>query len=353
MWPLPLAIGVFLAPESPWWLVRKNRIQDAKHSLLRLTSLNRETDFDADETVAMMVHTTALEERITKGATYLDCFKGTDLRRTEIICMVWAIQNLSGNSFSGYSAYFLEQAGLDPGKAIDFSLGQYGINMGGVFGAWFLMSLGIGRRSLYLYGLCGLCTMLLIMGFLGIPSDRDAASLATGSIMLVWALCYQLSVGTVCYSLVAELSTRRLQIKTVALGRIMYNVVAIICNILTPYMLNPGEWNWGNYAGFFWAGICFLCIVYTYFRVPEPRGRSFAELDLLFEQGVPARKFAKTRVDVFEETVGGSLVNEYERKLSAVVAPAVGKREEVEQREDGGESPTVMKEYTEKGLGKY
>ena len=52
--------------------------------------------------------------------------------------------------------------------------------MGGVFGAWFLMSLGIGRRSLYLYGLCGLCTMLLIMGFLGIPSDRNAASLATG-----------------------------------------------------------------------------------------------------------------------------------------------------------------------------
>ena len=95
MWPLPLAIGVFLAPESPWWLVRKNRLQDAKHSLLRLTSLNRETDFDADETVAMMCHTTALEEKITRGATYLDCFKGTDLRRTEIICMVWAIQNVS------------------------------------------------------------------------------------------------------------------------------------------------------------------------------------------------------------------------------------------------------------------
>ncbi len=334
MWPLPLAIAVFLAPESPWWLVRKNRVQDAKHSLLRLTSLNKETNFDADETVAMMVHTTALEEKITKGATYLDCFRGTDLRRTEIICMVWAIQNLSGNSFSGYSAYFLEQAGLDPAKAIDFSLGQYGINMGGVFGAWFLMSLGVGRRSLYLYGLCGLCTMLLIMGFLGIPKDRDAASLATGSMMLVWALCYQLSVGTVCYSLVAELSTRRLQIKTVALGRIMYNIVAIICNILTPYMLNPGEWNWGNYAGFFWAGICFLCIIYTYFRVPEPRGRSFAELDLLFEQRVPARKFAKTMVDVFEVSVEEAQILEYERQMSVT---ATGEKEDgVEQSEEGG-----------------
>ena len=307
MWPVPLLIGIFLAPESPWWLVRKGCIDKAKRSLLRLTSLNRETDFDADETVAMMVHTTALEEKLTRGASYWDCFRGTDLRRTEIVCMVWAIQNLSGNSFSGYSTYFLEQAGLETSKAYDFALGQYGINMAGVFGAWFLMSLGIGRRTLYLGGLCGLFSMLMILGFLGLvpQAHRKESSLATGSIMIVWALFYQLSVGTVCYSLVAELSTRRLQIKTVVLGRNCYNIVAIICSVLTPYMLNPGAWNWQNFAGFFWAGICFLCIVYTYFRVPEPSGRSFAELDLLFERGVSARKFKSTVVDVFEERVEG------------------------------------------------
>jgi len=219
--------------------------------------------------------------------------------------MVWAIQNLSGNSFSGYSNYFLQRAGLDPAKAFDFALGQYGINMAGVFGAWFLMSLGIGRRTLYLYGLCGLCAMLFILGFLGLvpAAHKKEASLATGSIMLIWALFYQLSVGTVCYSLVAELSTRRLQIKTVVLGRNLYNIVGIICSVLTPYMLNPGEWNWSNYAGFFWGAICFCCIIYTYFRVPEPAGRSFAELDLLFERGVSARKFATTDVDAFANDV--------------------------------------------------
>jgi SP family general alpha glucoside:H+ symporter-like MFS transporter len=318
MWPVPLLIGILLAPESPWWLVRKRRLEDAKRSLLRLTSLNRETDFDADETIAMMVHTTALEEKITKGTGYLDCFRGSDLRRTEIICMVWAIQNLSGNSFSGYSTYFLERAGLDPSTAYSFALGQYGINMAGVFGAWFLMSMGIGRRSLYLYGLSGLCSMLFVMGFLGlVPADhRRQSSLATGSMMIVWALIYQLTVGTVCYSLVGELSTRRLQIKTVVLGRNLYNIVGIICSVLTPYMLNPGAWNWGNYAGFFWAGICFLCIIYTYFRLPEPQGRSFAELDVLFEQGISARKFSRTKVDVFHEAIDHNLISEYNDKLS-------------------------------------
>lgn len=251
----------------------------------------------------MMVHTTALEEKITTGASYLDCFRGTDLRRTEIVCMAWAIQNLSGNAFSGYSTYFLQQAGLSPSKSYDFALGQYGINMGGVLGAWFLMSMGLGRRTLYLGGLCGLCTMLMIMGFLGLvpESHRDQGALATGAMMIVWALFYQLTVGTVCYSLVAELSTRRLQIKTVVLGRNLYNVVGIICSVLSPYMLNPGAWNWSNYTGFFWGGICFCCIIYTYFRLPEPQGRSFAELDLLFEKGISARKFATTVIDVFEE----------------------------------------------------
>lgn len=88
VWPVPLIVGIFFAPESPWWLVRKGKLAEAKQSLLRLTSLNRETEFDADETVAMMVHTTALEEKNAEGASYWDCFKGTDLRRTEVsLCL--------------------------------------------------------------------------------------------------------------------------------------------------------------------------------------------------------------------------------------------------------------------------
>ncbi|KAJ9254990.1 hypothetical protein DTO212C5_9210 [Paecilomyces variotii] len=318
MWPLPLFIGICLAPESPWWLVRKGKIEAAKRALLRLTSLNRETDFDPDETIAMMVHTTALEQKITKGTTYWDCFKGTDLRRTEIVCMAWAIQNLSGNSFSNYSTYFLEQAGLSASNAYSFAMGQYAINIVGVFGSWFLMTLGVGRRSLYFYGLCALFVMLFVMGFLGLvpENSRDKASMATGSMMIAWAFFYQITVGTVCYSLVAELSTRRLQIKTVVLGRNLYNIVGIITGVLTPYMLNPGAWNWGNFTGFFWAGICFCCIIYTYFRLPEPRGRSFAELDMLFERGVSARKFASTQVDVFNEEVEATVIDTYKETRS-------------------------------------
>lgn len=82
-------------------------------------------------------------------------------------------------------------------------------------------------------------------------------------------------------------------------------------------MLNPGAWDWSNFAGFFWGGICFLCIIYTYFRVPEPTGRSFAEMDMLFEQGISARKFAEAEVDVFAESLNDELVASYRRRLNA------------------------------------
>ncbi len=84
MWPPILIVGILFAPESPWWLVRKGKIEDAKKSLLRLTSLDTETEFDADETVAMMVHTTALEEKVgrhTKQRYLLSLTEALDHRR--------------------------------------------------------------------------------------------------------------------------------------------------------------------------------------------------------------------------------------------------------------------------------
>lgn len=66
------------------------------------------------------------------------------------------------------------------------------------------------------------------------------------------------------------------------------------------------------------AGACFLCVIYTYFRVPEPAGRSFAELDLLFEHKVSARNFATTDVDVFGVDVRGDVLDQAEKRLTVV-----------------------------------
>lgn len=94
--------------------------------------------------------------------------------------------------------------------------------------------------------------------------------------------------------------------------------MGIINNVVTPYMLNPTELNWQNFTGFFWAGLCFLCLIYAYFRLPEPHGRTFAELDVLFEHKVSARNFAKTKVDVFQEEInGGGVMHSFQDQKQA------------------------------------
>ncbi|KAG6205604.1 hypothetical protein E4U50_004622 [Claviceps purpurea] len=298
-WPVPLIIGIYLAPESPWWLIRRGRIEDAKKSLERLTTRNAGADFRPDETISMMVHTNELEKELTAGTSYRDLFRGSvNTRRTEIVCTAWMCQILCGASFMGYSTMFYQQAGMAVENSFDMSLAQYALGAIGTISSWFLMG-RFGRRTLYLGGQTFMCILLLTIGCTAFAGRSNAgAQWAIGSMLLVYTFTYDATVGPVCYSLVSELTSTRLRTKSVVLARSGFNIMGIVTNTITPRMLNPTAWNWGAKAGFFWAGTCLLCAVWTYFRLPEPMGRTYGELDIMFEHKISARKFKTTAVDL-------------------------------------------------------
>ncbi|TXT10537.1 hypothetical protein VHUM_02042 [Vanrija humicola] len=298
-WPVPLIITAIFAPESPWWLVRKGRVEEARKSLRRLYSGNDEEEIQS--TLAMMEHTIAMERATTEGASYLELFKGVNLRRTEIVCGAWAVQQLCGSSFMGYCTYFLQQAGFSVENSFSMTMGQYAINTGGTFIAWGLMGMGIGRRTIYLYGCIWMASVLLIIGGVSLIGTKGS-SWAVGVMLLVWSVAYQFTVGTVCYALVAEIPSRRLAIKSINIGRGFYNVIGIVNGSYMAYMLNPTAWNWGGKTAFYWAGMCSLCCVWIFFRLPEPRGLTYQEINARFEAKVPARKFQSVDMNIFERT---------------------------------------------------
>ena len=53
-------------------------------------------------------------------------------------------------------------------------------------------------------------------------------------------------------------------------------------------------------TAFFAAGMNTIALVWIYFRLPEPSGLSYAEIDKLFEERVPARKFQKHKIVAVE-----------------------------------------------------
>ncbi|KAI7542101.1 sugar porter family MFS transporter [Hortaea werneckii] len=304
IWPVPIIVGVLLAPESPWWLVRKDRIEDAARVLKRLAKgdVSAET---LDSTLCMIRKTNDFEKSVNEGTSYWDCFKGVDLRRTEIVCVLWLIQTCAGATFLGYSTYFYESAGLDASNAFSLSLGQYAIGAIGTVLSWTLMG-SFGRRSLHLSGLLALLVLYAVIGFAGLaPPSNEPSRWAIGSFLIICTFVYDCTIGPVTYCLVAEIPSTRLRQKSVVLARNAYNIGSIICNILVTRQLNPSAWAWGAKAGFFWAGVSLLCLVWAFFRLPEPKNRTYAELDALFERGTSARKFSSVPTE--------DLMGEYNR----------------------------------------
>lgn len=67
--------------------MRRNKLDQAKQSLLRLRSDSPNKEQEVEATLAYIRHTTELEMADTEGANLIECFKGTNLRRTEIVSL--------------------------------------------------------------------------------------------------------------------------------------------------------------------------------------------------------------------------------------------------------------------------
>jgi SP family general alpha glucoside:H+ symporter-like MFS transporter len=178
----------------------------------------------------MIKHTNELETQLYSGISYFDCLKSSNRRRTEIACVVYVAQVFCGIWFGGNVVYFLEQAGFDPERAFDFGLGTASLALVGTISAWYVMT-RVGRRRLYLVGLSIMFTILLAVGFMGIPpAGIPTIGYTSGALMMIFTLTFDWTVAPVAYCLIAEIPSTRLRIKTAVLARNAYNIASIIAN---------------------------------------------------------------------------------------------------------------------------
>lgn len=200
------------------------------------------------------------------------------------------------------AVYFLEQAGFDPAKSFDFGVSESVLSFCGTMCSWFIMR-HVGRRTLYIWGLGIMFSILAVVGFLGIPNNpAPVLGYLSGVLLMLFAFTYDLTVGPVCYCLVAEIPSTRLRIKSVVLARNFYNIASIVANFPNPPILNPSAWNLRGKGGFIWCAFCLLSFTWTYFRLPEPKDLSAGEIDVLFEQKVSARNFSRVIAEPYRST---------------------------------------------------
>jgi SP family general alpha glucoside:H+ symporter-like MFS transporter len=136
-------------------LCRVGRQEEAKNSIRRTAVKGYYTEQLLNAQVALIDHTHELEWQETKKGSLFNCFKGTNRRRLEIVCVVWSVQYWCGQPMTGYSTYLyvlpnwvvlglissLQNAGLSVSAAFSMNLGNYGMLIFGTLVVWGCRSL--------------------------------------------------------------------------------------------------------------------------------------------------------------------------------------------------------------------
>ncbi|KAJ5145686.1 uncharacterized protein N7515_000250 [Penicillium bovifimosum] len=294
IFPTPLLILIFLAPESPWWLIRRGRKAEALRSIERLGNKDPE---QSQQALAMMERTVEIEAQMGGSPSLLDLLKGTDLRRTIITCLIYASQNFAGNLIANQATYFFQQAGMSSDRAFELNLINSCLQLVANIISLPLAS-AFGRRTIFLCGAVVNITLLLLLGIVASITQNAATNYVQAILGIIISFVFAGSLGPIAYTIISETSSVRLRALSTGVGRAAYYVAEIPMIYLASQMLNPTGWNLAGKCGYVWAGTACVCFVSAYFFLPELKDRSYREIDILFNRRIPARKFKSTVIDV-------------------------------------------------------
>lgn len=209
-------------PESPWWLIARNKDKEAHHSFKKLGY----DDAQTDQLATIFKRTLEKTNEETLSATYLECFRKSNLRRTIICVAPLAIHALSGVSFvASYSTYYQQLAGYTTKASFHLFIVQQILSMAGNICSWFLID-RVGRRSLSFWGMVTLTTTLLITGGLAVSATPGAIK-GTVALLLLYCFVFNFTIGATAYTIATECSTSRLRAKSASMAFAFQSVLYV------------------------------------------------------------------------------------------------------------------------------
>jgi len=227
-------------------------------------------------------------------ASYLDCFKGTDRKRTLTVCLLQFGTGLMGTAFLTQNIYFLVLAGLPAIHCFDINIGGFGLALI-ILPFSYYFNDRVGRRPLLLTGVAGNIVGMAVVGGLGYASSSNIGATWAVAVLLNLLITWQLfTVTLVAWSMPPELSSYRLRQLTQSVGIMMQAFTSWVFQFCTPYMYNvgAGSGNLGAKTGFVFMGSSILLLVMAFLWIPETRGLTTEEVDYLYEKKVNPRKFS-------------------------------------------------------------
>ncbi|KAK3364643.1 general substrate transporter [Lasiosphaeria hispida] len=288
--PIFLTVAMFFIPESPRWLILQNRQEEGRKSLEWLRPPGAACDEELKEIRAAIER----EKELGSSISTLDMFTNPiDRRRTFLAVCSVTLQAASGSMFViAYKAYFLAMANVADPFAMSNVLSVMGI-LAILFNS--LIVVKFGRRRVILMvglGVCGVLQMIIAVVY-----DKLGRTTQTGNVLVALTCLYMMSyngmISSYAWLAGGEIPSQRLRSYTFGMAAAVGFLGAWITTFTAPYFINPSALNWGPKYGYIWFPSCFIALIWVFIFLPETKGRTLEEIDEMFEQRLPARKFRK------------------------------------------------------------
>lgn len=267
-------IVIFFIPESPRWLILKQKTLHAHHILTRIYG-NREA---ATAQVAL-TRDAVKDETKSEWSVLLK----PGIRKAVLVGVLIAIlgQFMGVNAVLYYGPIIFEQSGISSGDSLFFQVLIGTVNMLTAVLALIIID-KMGRKKLVYYGVSGMIISLVLIGFYFVKgSVMGIPSMALLILILLYVFFCAVSICAVIWVLLSEMYPIKVRGLAMSIAGLSLWIGTYLIGQLTPWMLE----NMGPANTFFLFAI--MCLPYMYiirFHVPDTTGKSLEDIESMWEK---------------------------------------------------------------------
>lgn len=263
-----LFFSLFLVPESPRWLVARQRSDEAL-KVLQKTSGKEFAPTELKE----------IEETLKnqEESTYRELL-APKIRPLLFIGIILAVfQQITGiNTIMYYAPKIFASVGQSNNSALLQTILIGGTNLVFTIVAMSLID-RFGRKMLILAGSAGMTLMLAGLSVLYFLHETSGVMVLI--FILVYIAFFAASLGPVVWVVIAELFPNRLRSKGMSISIVSLWISCIIVTIAFPIMLEKLS---GGITFLIFSLICLANLLYVWRNVPETKGKTLEELEKEF-----------------------------------------------------------------------